>query len=246
MYRDSVRQNNRKIALVTGGARRVGAAICRRLFQDGFVIAIHYNKSKDAAKLLCGELPGSNAFQADFADSEQVTGLLPRVIEHFGRIDVLVNNVSVYQRTAIEDLKASDVRRLTAVNLTAPLLLSIAAIKAMSNVKEGRIINIGDVLTEVPPKGFSAYIASRSAIPGITGALAVEGAGSGVAVNAVIPGTVMLAEHDKGLEQAILNRVPTHTIPGASTVADAVAFFAKAPLFITGANLHVDGGRHLV
>ena len=238
--------SNRRIALVTGGAKRVGAELCRRLFRDGFTLAIHYNNSADAANALCRELPGSMAFQADFMDSDQVNALVPRVIEHFGRIDLLVNNVSLYEKTPLNHLRVQDVRRMNAVNLTAPLLLSSAAMQEMAANKEGRIINIGDLLTHTPPKGFSAYIASRSSIPGMTGALAIEGAGLGVAVNAIILGTVMLGTHDKGIEDALLARVPTHSIPGPSVAADAVAFFAKAPLFITGSVLHVDGGRHLV
>lgn len=244
-YRGFVQQTEKKIALVTGGAKRIGAQLCRRLFSEGFILAIHYNHSKDAAQSLCRELPGSMSFQADFTDPGQVNRLISRVIEHFGRIDILVNNVSLYKKTPVDSLKVPDIQDMTAINLTAPLLLSGAAMKNMSERKQGRIINICDVLTQTPPKGFSAYIATRSAIPGMTGSLAVEGAGLGVAVNAIILGTVMLAGHDRGLEQAILDRVPTHTIPGPFAVADAVAFFAKAPLFITGAVLHVDGGRHL-
>ncbi len=232
---------------MTGGARRVGAAICRKLAGQGMRIAIHYSNSEADARGLSMELPGSTCFKADFLDAEQLQALIPLVVEHFGRIDVLVNNASLYERDPDTGPTLQTIQQMTMVNLDAPLFLSFAAMRQMAlQGQGGRIINIGDVLTQMPPKGFGAYTATRAAVIGLTKTLAVHGADMGIAANAVILGTVMLSHKDAGMEDAILRKVPAHAIPGPATPAEAVAFFVNAPPFITGAVLHVDGGRQLV
>ncbi|QDT67178.1 Glucose 1-dehydrogenase 2 [Planctomycetes bacterium MalM25] len=205
-----------RVALVTGGARRVGKAIAIELARRGARVAVHANSSLDEAYALCELLEeefgaDAAAFEADLAEDGAPADLVERVTRHFarfgeagdaevGRIDILVNSAAVWPKQPLEELTGEDARRCLQVNTVAPLLLAKeAGLRMAEQATGGVILNLGDVATApdgVPPTGYAGYHASKAAIPGITRALAIELAERNprVRVNAVLPGPV-ICEH---------------------------------------------------
>lgn len=208
-----------QVALVTGGARRVGKAIAIELARRGARVAIHCNSSIEEARDLCALLEeeyGADAepFQADVTDDGAADSLIERVTRHFarygeadderpGRIDVLVNSAAVWPKAPLEEFIADDARKCFEVNTLAPLLLArCAGLRMAEQPTGGVIVNLGDAATAhdgSPYPGYAAYHPSKAAIPGLTRALAVELAKRNrrVRVNAVLPGPV-ICEHLPG------------------------------------------------
>lgn len=202
-----------QVALVTGGARRVGKAIAIELARRGARVGVHANSSLEEAYELCELLEeefgaDAAAFEADLGEASAPADLVDRVTRHFarhgeasdaeaGRIDILVNSAAIWPKQPLEELTGEDARRCLQVNTVAPLLLAKeAGLRMADQATGGVIINLGDVATApdgTPPTGATAYHASKAAIPGMTRALAVELAkrNSRVRVNAVLPGPVI-------------------------------------------------------
>lgn len=235
------------VVLVTGGARRIGAAITRELHRHGCAIALHHRRSHADAEALVAELSAAGnpvvPFAADLSEPEACAALIRRVLDHFGRLDGLVNNASAFFPTPIATLTAADFDRLMAVNARAPLLLSLAAAPALAE-KGGAIVNIGDVFGLKPLPKFLAYSASKAALLMITEALARELAPK-VRVNAVLPGTVLPSELPEKAETAeqVAARAPLARLGRPEEVAVAVRFLLFEATYSTGALLPVDGGR---
>ncbi len=234
------------VVLVTGGARRVGAAITRELHRAGCAIVLHHRSATAAAAALAAELaagPPVVPFGAELALPEECERLIGRVLEHFGRLDGLVNNASAFFPTPVEALSAADFDRLMAVNARAPLLLSLAAAPALAQSR-GAIVNIGDVFGVRPLPRFLAYSTSKAALLMITSALARELAPA-VRVNAVLPGTVLPSELPEKAESAelVAARAPLARLGTPEEVAAAVRFLLLEASYTTGALLPVDGGR---
>lgn len=235
------------VVLVTGGARRIGAAITRELHRHGCAIALHHRHSHADAEALVAELSAAGnpvvPFAADLSEPEACAALIRRVLDHFGRLDGLVNNASAFFPTPIATLTAADFDRLMAVNARAPLLLSLAAAPALAE-KGGAIVNIGDVFGLKPLPKFLAYSASKAALLMITEAPARELAPK-VRVNAVLPGTVLPSELPEKAETAeqVAARAPLARLGRPEEVAVAVRFLLFEATYSTGAFLPVDGGR---
>ncbi len=235
------------VALVTGGAVRVGAAIVRELAARGYRVAIHANTSLDRAQELVEELGQAGhqavAFGADLRNEDATRALIDRARRHFGRLDALVNSAAIWSATPLEITMADDVRRFFEVNAISTFVCCQHAGLIMAEQDEGgAIVNIGDWAVARPYREHSAYFVSKGTIPTMTRMFAVELAPR-VRVNAVLPGPVMMPE---GMTEAERRRAIAGTLLERAgrpeNVSSAVAFLLEND-FITGVCLPVDGGR---
>ena len=239
---------NRKVALVTGGSRGIGAAVVRRLAQEGAHVAFTYSSSRKAARAVVMEASKNgvkvNAYRADAAAPKALPRLVERVLKDFGRLDILVNNAGVSVGGKIGELKAADYERLMRINVDAVFVLTNAAVKKM---KPGsRIINISSVLGEraVGP-GMGIYNASKFAVTGFSRSWAKDLGEKGILVNAVQPGPIDTELNPEAGDSADHQKVRTALgrYGRPEEIAAAVAFLAGPDAtYITGATLNVDGG----
>jgi pteridine reductase len=239
-----------KVVLITGGAKRVGAAICRRLHEAGANLMIHYRSSVTEAEALCDELnrnrPDSAALvQADLHDVERLPELVAATMKHYGRLDVLINNASSFYPTAVGEIGEKDWHDLLGTNLKAPLFLSQAAAEPLRH-SHGCIVNITDIHAERPMKSYVVYSIAKAGLVALTKSLAHE-LGPEVRVNAVAPGPIMWPEEDPAFDDQERRRIVAHTLlkreGSPDDIARAVLFLVKDAPYITGTILPVDGGR---
>jgi pteridine reductase len=240
-----------KVALITGGAKRVGAAIGRLLHASGANLMIHYRSSADEARALQDELnelrPDSVALiQADLLDVGGLPSLVNQTVATFGGLDVLVNNASSFYPTPVGSITMKDWDNLMGSNLIAPLFLSQAAAPELRK-RRGCIVNIADIHAERPMKSYVVYSVAKAGVVGLTKSLARE-LGPLVRVNAVAPGPIMWPEDDPNFDEVSRQRIVSHTIlktaGGPDDIARAVRFFAIDAPYVTGQVLAVDGGRN--
>jgi pteridine reductase len=238
-----------RVVLVTGAGRRVGRAIALRLAKAGCRIAVHYRTSaNDAAQTaeLC-RAAGSTAelFDADLSESAAVAGLVQRVLARFGRLDVLVNNASVFERMTLDEFDLADWQRTLGINLTAPLILVHAARDALRQAR-GRIVNLCDVATQRTSPDHLAYFVSKGALETLTRFLA-RALAPEVNVVGVAPGVAAWPEHyDQEMRDRLLQRVPLQRAGTPEDVAAAIHYLLRDGDYVTGVILPVDGGRHLM
>ncbi|MCC6533919.1 MAG: pteridine reductase [Burkholderiales bacterium] len=241
-----------KAVLVTGGARRVGAAICRRLHAAGANVLVHYRTSRRDALRLERELDArrprsAECVCADLLDQEALPGLVRAALARFGRLDALVNNASSFFATPFGRVSAKDWIDLMGTNLQAPLFLSQAAAPELMR-RRGAIVNIVDIHAERPLEGHLAYSIAKAGLVALTRGLARELAPR-VRVNAVAPGAIAWPESgalaDASIQAQILARTPLGRMGGPADVASAVHYLIGAP-FVTGQILAVDGGRSVM
>jgi pteridine reductase len=241
------------VALVTGsGAPRVGNVVARTLAARGYRLVLHANSSLKGAEATADELRQAGgeaiALAGDVADEQAVKSLVAAAIEHFGRIDALVNTSAVWKRKPLEEVAATDVREHFNVNVLGTFLCCREVGLAMiAQAEGGSIVNIGDWAIVRPYLDYPAYFPSKGAIPALTRSLAVElgTRNPRVRVNAVLPGPVMLPEWLTEVERAEIAAATLVKRAGTPQhVADAVAFLLEND-FITGACLPVDGGRSI-
>ncbi len=241
-----------KIVLITGGAKRVGASICRLLHANGANLMIHYRSSVNEARALQAELnlqrPNSVAIiQGDLLNLSVLPSLVQETIKHFGKLDVLINNASSYYPTEIGDIQEEQWQDLMGSNLKAPLFLSQAAAVELRK-QQGCIINITDMHVERPKKGYIVYSVAKAGLVTLTKSLAHE-LSPEVRVNAVAPGPVMWPEDNPQFDELYRQRVISQTllkrIGEPNDIAKAVKFLIQDAPFITGQVIAVDGGRSL-
>lgn len=240
---------NKKTALVTGGARGIGVAICRALAKDGFKIAINYNSSEHEAVELKNELSSVTdveIFKADVSDSIQVKKMFAQIEAAFGGVDVLVNNAGVSQQILFTDITDEMWQKMINTNLSSAFYCSREALKFMISNKSGKIINIASMWGETGASMEVHYSASKAGLIGLTKALAKEVGLSGVTVNAVSPGVIMTDMMKAFSEEdidALKDETPLNTLGSVENVADAVSFLASSRAdFITGQVISVNGG----
>ena len=238
------------VALVTGSARRIGAAIARRLHAAGYDLALHCRDSMGDAQALAVELESSRAgstllLQADLAEFDRLPELVAKTIGRFGRLDALVNNASAFQPTPFGAATPAQWDELFAINARAPFFLSQAAAPHLAEAN-GAIVNIADIYAERPLRGHAVYAMSKAALLHMTRALALELAPK-VRVNAVSPGAILWPEGGKDVESqaALLARTPLGRIGTPQEIAGAVLWLLRDARYCTGQTLHVDGGRML-
>jgi pteridine reductase len=236
--------------LVTGAARRVGRAIALELARCGCDVAVHYHGSAAQARQVAAEITAlgrrAAALSADLASPPQVAGLVEQVRQALGRLDILINNASVFPQTqgaAWQD--AEHWQTTLMVNAVAPAMLAQAAAPLM-RAGGGRIVNLADILAERPIRGHAAYCASKAALVAITRSLARELAPE-ITVNAVAPGIAIFPEHySQELRAELTQRVPLRRAGSPEQIARVVRFLALEAEYITGQVIAVDGGRSVV
>jgi pteridine reductase len=240
-----------KVALVTGsGKRRVGSYVAEALGERGYRLVIHYHRSAAEAQEQVGRLQGRGieamAAQADLSDERAARAMIQRTIEHFGRLDVLVNCAAIYERRPLEQVTAADVRRHFEVNALGSFVCSQQAGLAMARQPEGgNVVLLGDWAVTRPYRDFSAYFPSKGAVPAITLSLAVELAARNprVRVNCILPGPILFPpdmpaeERQQAIDATLVKREGR-----PESIAQAVLFFIDND-FVTGVCLPVDGGR---
>lgn len=240
-----------KVVLITGGAKRVGAAICRRLHAAGASLMLHYRTSAGEARLLQSELNGLRAnsvalVQADLLDLRAMTPLVADTLARFGRLDALVNNASSFYATPVGEITAAGWDDLVGTNLRAPLFLAQAAAPALRKA-QGAIVNIADIHAERPLKSYLVYSVVKAGLVGLTRALARELAPE-VRVNAVAPGPILWPE-DSAFDELARQRIISHTLlrreGTPEDIAKAVHFLLADAPYVTGETIAVDGGRHV-
>ena len=240
----------RPVALVTGSARRLGAAIVRRLHADGFDVAIHCHASRSEADALAGELEGARAgstvvLQADLAQFDRLPELIAHTIGRFGRLDALVNNASSFFATPLGQATPDQWDALFNANARAPFFLSQAAAPHL-RATHGAIVNMADIYAERPLRTHALYGMSKAALVHMTRALALE-LGPDVRVNAIAPGAILWPDggKDDAAKQALLDRTPLHRTGTPEEVASTVSWLLREATYMTGQVLRLDGGRLL-
>lgn len=241
-----------QVVLITGGAKRVGAAICRRLHAAGADLMVHYRSSADEARALQDELNARRAdsvalVRADLLRPGAAATLVADTIERFGGIDVLVNNASSFYSTPVGEITEQAWDDLIGTNLKAPLFLSQAAAPHLRR-RQGCIVNVIDIHAERPLKNYLVYNAAKGGLLALTRSLARE-LGPEVRVNGVSPGAIMWPEDDEWQDevarQRIVNSSLLKRVGDPDDIARAVAFFVHEAPYVTGQVLAVDGGRNV-
>jgi pteridine reductase len=237
-----------KTVLITGGARRVGAAIARRLHGAGANLVVHYRSSAKDAAALVDQMNSARAksaaiFQADLLDTARLPELVDFAVRSFGALDVLVNNASTFYATKIGEVTPAAWDDLMGSNLKAPLFLSQAAAPALKK-SHGLILNIVDIHALRPLRSYTVYCAAKAGLHMLTRSLAKE-LGPEVRVNGISPGPVLWPEKesDPVAREKIIQRTILQKMGTPEDIARTALFFAADAPFITGQILAVDGGR---
>lgn len=240
-----------KVVLITGGAKRLGATICRRLHVAGASLMLHYRSSAGEARLLQAELNHQRKdsvalIQADLLDLGKLPSLIDQTVQIFGRLDALVNNAASFYPTPVGEITADDWETLIGANLRAPLFIAQAAAPALKKA-QGAIVNITDIHAERPLKNYVLYSVAKAGLVGLTRSLARELAPE-VRVNAVAPGPILWPDDDTFDElsrQRIISHTPLKREGTPEDVARAVHFLLADATYVTGETINVDGGRHV-
>lgn len=241
-----------KVALITGAARRIGAAIAETLHQQGYRIIIHYGHSAAEALALCEQFNRQRAnsalcLQADLNHDSQRQDLAQQVLASFGQLDLLINNASSFYPTAVGTGTLEQWDDLFGSNAKAPFFLSQALAPALKQ-SGGNIINIADIHAERPLREHTIYCMAKAANVMLTKSLAMELAPQ-VRVNGIAPGAILwpeqAAELDSEGKNNILKKVPLERAGDPTHIANAVSFLIQPNNYITGQVLSIDGGRSL-
>jgi NAD(P)-dependent dehydrogenase (short-subunit alcohol dehydrogenase family) len=238
-----------KTALVTGGARRVGRALSVALAQAGANVVVNYHKSAAEAEQLTAELREQGgrgtAFQADVSRKQDIDALVDHVAREYGRLDILVNNASLFESAPFAEIAEADWRRVLDVNLTGPFLLSQAAAPLLQQSGTGSIVNILDLSALQPWPSYAHHSVSKAGLLQLTRIMA-RALAPGIRVNAIAPGTVLPPDGYDGTagDGTSDRRVVTPT--GSPDDVVKALFYLIESDFVTGQVLVVDGGRMLL
>ena len=242
----------KKVAIVTGGGSGLGFAMAEKFTQAGIetIIAGRDKQKLDAAKEKLGSL--CHAMACDVSDLSSIPGFVNDVVKQFGQVDILVNNAGINMKKLIEDVTDEDFQKVITTNLTAVFVMSREVIKHMLEKKSGCIINISSMAAQYGLPKVIAYSASKTAIDGLTRAMAVELGPKGIRVNAIAPGfiysemTAKALDSDPERKAKVFNRTPMGIMGQPSDIGEAALFLASdAAKYITGVVLPVDGGNSI-
>ena len=243
---------NKKVAIVTGGGSGIGLAITEKFTKSGIdtiIVGRDENKLKQAREKLGDRC---HPMVCDLSDLTCIPPLISKILKQFGQIDVLVNNAGINMKKLIQDVTDEDFQKIITTNLTAVFAISREVIKHMIERKSGSIINISSMAAQYGLPKVIAYSASKTAIDGMTRAMAVELGPNGIRVNAIAPGFIITDMTDKALNSdperkaKVFNRTPMGYMGQTSDIGDAALFLASdAAKYITGVVLPVDGGNSI-
>ncbi len=235
-----------KTALVTGGARRIGEAVCRALARSGYSVALHYGTSGVAAEQTARRISKDGGicatFACDLADGHATEDLVPAVLEEFGRLDVLVNSASIFEKSTLAEGSLDVWDRHFAVNLKAPYIL----MRSFAHyAKQGSIVNILDTHVSRNKTTYAAYLLSKKTLGELTKMAAVEFAPR-IRVNAVAPGIILPpGSQADGYLDRLARQVPLQRKGKVENIAHAVLFLLEND-YVTGQVIFEDGGEHLI
>lgn len=239
-----------KFALVTGAARRIGAAIAELLHDNGVNVAIHYRGSKeDAAKLAArlnqGRPDSAKIFRADLAARNEPEALIDAVTDWSGRLDILINNASTFYPTPLGTITDEQWSELVGSNLKAPLFLSQAAIPHLRSSR-GVIVNIIDIHAKRPLRDHAVYGSAKAGLAMLTRSLAKDLAPD-IRVNGVAPGAIAWPENDMtdAVKKKIVAQIPLGRSGDPADIANCVLFLVRDATYSTGQIIAIDGGRSL-
>ncbi|MFQ5429868.1 MAG: SDR family oxidoreductase [Phycisphaerae bacterium] len=238
-----------RVALITGGARRIGRAISMELARCGCDIAVHcFTSQEDAeetARMVREMGRRAMVLQADFADAAATAALAGQTVEVLGGLNILINNASVFEPMRLRDFSLERWNATLAVNTTAPMVLSHAAWPHLRANGHGQIVNLLDIAADRPWPDYLSYCVSKAGLAILTQALAKAMAPE-VHVNAVAPGAALFPEgHDRAEIKALKRHIPAMRLGTPEEIAAAVRFMATAASYMTGSVLNVDGGRSI-
>jgi pteridine reductase len=238
------------VVLITGGARRIGAVVCRRLHAEGARVVVHYRSSKTEVDALRRELeairPGSAAIvQADLLEASAPQRIVEAALDAFGRIDVLINNASSFYPTPIGTATFDHWKDLMGTNLRVPFFLAQAAAPHLRE-RRGTIVSIADIHADRPLKGHTLYSMAKAGLVMLTKSLARELAPE-VRVNAIAPGAIMWPERemDDATRERILSTTPLQRVGQPEDIAATVLFLVRDAHYVTGQVIAVCGGRSI-
>ena len=239
-----------RVALVTGGARRIGAAIARRLHEAGATVAIHYRGSADEAHRLCDMLntrrnDSAEIFEADLAEAECLPALVDSVVDWAGTLDILVNNASSFYPTPLGSVTETQWDDLIGTNLKAPMFLSQAAWPHLRR-QGGSIVNLIDVHARRPLRDHAVYGSAKAGLEMLTRSLAKDMAPE-VRVNGVAPGAILWPERgmNEVVKRKIIEQIPLKRSGLPDDIAGCVLYLVRDAAYVTGQVIAVDGGRSI-
>lgn len=233
------------LALVTGGSKGIGEAICKQLANDGYTVIVNYNSSKINAQKVAKDINGYS-YKADVSNLQEVKTMVDYIIQNFGSIDLLVNNAGISVVGLFHQVSKEDAQRILDINLNGVLNCTSEVVKHMISKKSGNIINISSMWGEIGGSCEVHYSATKSAIIGFTKALAKEVGLSGIRVNCVSPGVIDTSMNSH-LSQEDLNslkeEIPLYRLGTPQDVANVVSFLASnRASYITAQDIAVNGG----
>lgn len=237
-----------KVAIVTGGTRGIGRAICQQLKTDGFTVVANYAGNDDAARA-CGQEIGVATYKWDVGDHQACLDGCAQVAEDVGPVDVVVNNAGITRDGTLAKMSYDDWHDVMRINLGGCFNMSKACFPGMKERGWGRIVNIGSINGQAGQYGQVNYAAAKSGIHGFTKALAQEGARCGITVNAIAPGyidTDMVAAVPDNVLEKIVAKIPVGRLGHAEEIARGVSFLCSEDAgFVTGSTMSINGGQHM-
>jgi len=238
-----------QVALVTGGVRGIGRAICDRLYARGVKVAAGYSGNQEAAEKFCNDHPGSSVHKGNIGNHEDCERVIQEVVDTHGHLDILVNNAGITADKTVRRMTVEDWDRVVQVNLSGAFYLSRAVLQHMLDRTYGRIINISSIIGESGNIGQANYAAAKSGLFGLTMSLAQETARKGITVNSVAPGYVstdMVAAVPKEALDKVIAKIPVGRLGEPNEIARIVEFLADPESgFITGQIFSVNGGQYM-
>ncbi len=242
-----------RVALVTGGTKGIGKAICRQLIEDHARVACVYCHDRDAAEAMEAEFREqgceSTVYQCDVTDHERLSRVADRVVTDFGKLDILVNNAGITSDKTVLKMDPTDWNKVLGTDLSSCFFASRAVLPHMVSQKYGRIINISSVIGLSGNIGQANYASAKAGLFGFTKALALETARKGITVNAVAPGFVrtdMTGKVPPDIMEKILDRIPLRRLAEPHEVSRVVAFLAQEEsAYITGQIYSINGGMYM-